>query len=587
MDLEQQTAEQIKQVYLGGNLPKALQLAQQNLQTWPRNLTLLKVQAYCFFQMGRLKEATVCFHELEQLEPNDPNTFANLGHCYLSLKYYDRAARNYIKALLKQFNAEWAVNLGNCYSALGLYELAILTLQRASQSGLKDENLAPNFVHNLIKAGRLNHALSVTNALPQGELRSLFKAEILAALNQPERTEAVLAQELEGKSLAVPTLQRLHNVYRHLGNKEKEIAVVEELLTRDPNSSMLAKCMLAAEGKLDAKEVEAELEQYAQDDLSQSTCYFILAKAFKKTDPQHWFALTQKANQLQNPQKTNLSIHKTSFEEAKSAVRDIAPISATDAKVSEEKGFAPVFILGMPRSGTTLVETLLGNHSKVFAAGETPLMDALTAAIHGTVPEVIHGHAMRTRYLQEKAKLIEENVGVFAHNYLDSLAQFKQHETHITDKTPHNFLHLGMILKAFPHAKIIHCKRDPISNCISIFEQNFSQFHDYGRDLEALGEYYLMYDELMRFFKQQDSQNQILDVQYEALVAEPNKGMETILSHLSLEPEDVLNQPTRRTILTSSNEQATQGVYDSSVNRLEGLEDAFSPLVDKLKSLYH
>ena len=587
MDLEQQTAEQIKQVYLGGNLQKALQLAQQSLQTWPRNLTLLKVQAYCLYQSNHLKEATVCFHELERLSPNDQAIFANLGGCYFQLKYFDKAARYYIKALLKQFNGEWAVNLGNCYSALGLYELAILTLQRASQSSVKDPNLAPNFVHNLVQAGRLSHALSVTNSLPKGEMRSLLKAEITAAMNRPDMTESVLASELENRPLSVQTLQRLHNVYRHLGNKEKEIEVVQELLTRDPNSEMLAKCMLAAEGVLDASDIEAELSHYAQDDLSKSTCYFILAKAFKTRDPQHWFALTQKANQLQNPQPVNLAIHKKSFEEAKSAARHIQPISAKAAQESQEKGVIPVFILGMPRSGTTLVETLLGNHSHVFAAGETPLMDALTAAIHGTVPEVIHGHAMRTRYLQETDKLIEENIDVFAHNYLDFLSQFKQTERFVTDKTPHNFLHLGMILKAFPHAKIIHCKRDPISTCISIYEQNFSQFHDYGRDLATLGEYYHLYEDLMHFYKQQDTRGQILDVQYEDLVAHTDTGLQTIFAHLAIAPEDVVNKPSRRTILTSSNEQATKGVYDSSLNRLAGLEEAFAPLVEKLKPLYH
>lgn len=587
MDLEQQTAEQIKQVYLGGNLQKALQLAQQSLQTWPRNVTLLKVQAYCLYQMNHLKEAAVCFHELERFTPNDPAIFANLGGCYFQLKYIDKAAKYYIKALMKQFNGEWAVNLGNCYSALGMYELAILTLQRASQSGVKDPNLAPNFIHNLIQAGRLSHALAVTNSLPKSEQRSLLKAEIAAAMNRPEMTETVLANELENRPLSVQTLQRLHNVYRHLGNKEKEIEVVQELLSKDPNSEMLAKCMLAAEGVLDALEVEAELAQYAQEDLSKSTCYFILAKAFKKRDPQHWFELTQKANKLQSPQPVNLSIHKKSFDEAKSAARNIADISQTDAKASIEKGVTPIFILGMPRSGTTLVETLLGNHSNVFAAGETPLMDTLTAAIHGKVPEVIHGHAMRTRYLQETEKLIEENIGVFAHNYIDFLSPFRQTEAFITDKTPHNFLHLGMILKAFPHAKIIHCKRDPISTCISIYEQNFSHFHDYGRDLEALGEYFHLYEDLMHFYKQQDSRNQILDVQYEALVENPEAGLDAIFKHLALAPEDVLNQQQRRTILTSSNEQATKGVYDSSINRLAGLEEAFAPLVKALKPLYH
>ncbi len=587
MDLEQQTAEQIKRIFTGGNLPKALQLAQQNLREWPNNVVLQKVQAYCLFQLGHYQEATVCFHQIESRYNKDQAILANLGSSYFHLHYFDKAAKYFIKALVLEFNVEWVVNLGNCYSELGLHELAIITLQRALKAGAKDAKIVENFIHNLMLASRFNHALSVVNSLPDCQLKSILKTEINVALNQPERVEKNLALELENQTLDIPILRRLHNVYRHLGNKEKELATIRELLERDPESALLSKCMLAAAGELDTQSVEQELATTAQDNQAKARCYFILANAYKTTAPKKWFETIQKANQLQAEQKPEMKLYQQVFSLVEQSARDIPAISDVDLEKGKQKNITPIFILGMPRSGTTLVETLLGNHSNVFAAGETTLMDSLAATIHAGIPDVIQGHAMRTFHLKDKSKLTQTDLGQFATSYLESLSQYRGTEQFVTDKMPHNFLHLGLILKSFPNAKIIHCKRDPISTCISVYEQNFSQFHDYGRDLETLGEYYLMYDKLMQFFKQQDINNQILEVQYEELVQDPQQGMQNILEFVGLEQQDVINNSKRRTILTSSNEQATQGVYNSSINRLDGLEEEFAPLVKKLSEIYH
>lgn len=618
MDTEQQTAEQVKQIFLNGDIPSALQQAEQHLQTYPQNTVLLKVKAYCFMEQKRYREAVVQFHTLDalisqQTSKDDPAIKANLGTCYFFIGFYDKAADFFKQAIKINYQPDWAVNLANCYAELGLYELAILTLQRASGVGFKEPKLHELFIRCLKDAGRFAHAMQVINALPVTDknsihLKALQQAEVLIALNQPEKTETVLAQYIESDEPGSEVLQRLHNVYRALGNKTKELEVARKLAEAEPSRAILANCMLAADSQID-ESPETVLDNLQSSSLTKdgltkdgitndekARCLFILAKAFKQNDAKQWFNLTNQANQLQNTQPADMKLYKQLFTLIQESSADIPALQLSD--IPEVNNLpTPVFVLGMPRSGTTLVETLLGNHSSVFAAGESPLLDSITASIHASIPEIINAHAIRTWYLRDNSKFTPAILGQVAKSYLSNLSQYRSNEAFITDKMPHNFLHLGLILKIFPHAKVILCERDPLSNCISIFEQNFSHFHDYGRDLNTLGDYYLQYHQLMNFFKASDDANaignsagnKILTVQYEKVVANPVEEMARIQSFIGVPAENITEkeQQQRRTILTSSNEQATQGVYTSSLNREQGLEAEFAPLKTKLASLYH
>ena len=600
MDTEQQTAEQVKQTFLNGDISGALEQAERHLTRYPQNTVLLKVRAYCFMEQKRYREAVVQFHTLEQqishtLGKDDPAIKANLGTCYFFIGFYDTAANFFKQAIKINYQAEWAVNLGNCYAELGLYELAILTLQRASQSGYKEPRLHQLFIRCLKDAGRLAHALHVINSLPITDQNSkhhkaLLKTEVMIELNQPEKAEAILAEHIENETPESDIVQRLHNVYRALGNKTKELDIARQVKQQIPSQAMLANCMLAAGGDMDPEPILSDLDSHPLPDDEKARCLFILASAFKNSQKQKWFNLIDQANKLQNTQPANLTLYGQLFELIKQTSAAIPRLQLSDIPNADTLP-TPVFVLGMPRSGTTLVESFLGNHSAVFAAGESPLLDSITAGMHASIPEIINGHAMRTWYLRDNSKFTPAILGQVAKSYLEGLNQYRRTEGYVSNKMPHNFLHLGLILKIFPHAKIILCQRDPLSNCISIFEQNFSQFHDYGRSLTALGDYYLQYQQLMDFFIASDQANlddcKILTVQYEQMVADPALEMAKVQQFVGLTRENVTENTQRRTILTLSNDQATKAVHTDSLRRDIGLEAEFAPLKAKLASLYH
>jgi hypothetical protein len=148
----------------------------------------------------------------------------------------------------------------------------------------------------------------------------------------------------------------------------------------------------------------------------------------------------------------------------------------------------------MPRSGTTLIEQILANHPRIFGAGELPYMGEIVTT-------------MQQRFNTEKAypQLVQDldakNMDILAGEYLDRLSSHSAEALRITDKMPHNFLQLGLIDCMLPGARIIHCQRDPLDTCLSIYFHNFNANHPYASNLQQLGTYYRLYQDLMQHWK--------------------------------------------------------------------------------------
>ena len=140
----------------------------------------------------------------------------------------------------------------------------------------------------------------------------------------------------------------------------------------------------------------------------------------------------------------------------------------------------PVFIIGMPRSGTSLVEQILASHSQVYGAGELNDINLMAASLvpAGTQQQKYPG-CMHTIAIKELDRLAE--------GYLEKLQALSTDALRVTDKMPHNFLHLGLIAQLFPRARIVHCLRDPMDTCLSIYFQSFNRIHDYATDLPVWG----------------------------------------------------------------------------------------------------
>ena len=143
---------------------------------------------------------------------------------------------------------------------------------------------------------------------------------------------------------------------------------------------------------------------------------------------------------------------------------------------------APIFILGMPRSGTSLAEQILASHPQVFGAGELKVLSQLISKRCEETSE--------TRYPECLSKLDAKAFEVMGSDYIKAIRAHSETSRYITDKMPHNFIYVGLIKMILPNAKIIHCTRNPMDNCLSIFKNYFGDPHPYAYDMRELGEYY-------------------------------------------------------------------------------------------------
>ena len=238
----------------------------------------------------------------------------------------------------------------------------------------------------------------------------------------------------------------------------------------------------------------------------------------------------------------------------------------------------PVFIVGMPRSGTSLLEQILASHPSVHAAGE--LQDIPDIAV--SLPSRL-GSSLPYPVCLEKAT--QGVVDDIARSYLKKLeALSPKSATVVTDKMPDNFRHLGLIQLLFPKALVIHCVRDPMDTCLSCYFQNFSGEHDYSYNLRNLGTYYRLYERLMRHWKRVLNLK-ILDVRYEELVMGTEETTRNILDFCGLpwNARCLEFHKTRRAVVTSSYDQATQPIYHGSLRRWVHYQPYLEPLCNGLQ----
>ncbi len=234
----------------------------------------------------------------------------------------------------------------------------------------------------------------------------------------------------------------------------------------------------------------------------------------------------------------------------------------------------PVFILGMPRSGTTLVEQILSSHPRVHAAGELGFFDELT--LRSTAEQ-----APARKYIDCLDELDAQTVRLLADTYLRRLTEDGAHATvsRATDKMLSNYLHLGLIHMLFPRARFVYCRRDPMDVCVSIFTHAFTDM-PFAWDLQEIGRYYRQYELLMRHWQESFADAVVLELQYERLVADQQTVTRELLDYCELPFDRACVDFHRNTrhVLTASDWQVRQPMYSSSVGRWKHYAEHLAPL---------
>ena len=511
------------QLHRTGKLPQAEQVFRQILQTAPQNAT-----AWCFLGMichdtGRFDEAVKCYRRALELKPDFQEVHNNLGNTLFSLGKTDEAVAHLKKALEINPRFAYAHNvLGAVYRKQSNLDKAIHHFQEAVRC-------VPNYTDAHSNLGAV--------FLDQGRLAKAAEQFRAALRIDPNYVQA------------------LHNL---------------ESLSKDGHHQF-------TDQDIDRMKERLESGQLPLDDASLLS--FTLASVY---ETRREFATSfEYYRQANDKRRQVLASQNMAFQPPRYAQRMDAMIATfTRDYFQRTAGMGvdselPIFVVGMPRSGTTLVEQIISSHPDVFGAGEREDMKQITQQLPQDMGTAVGYPACMNG-------VDEQTVRNTAERHLQHLVELGRGAARVIDKTPQNFQLLGLIGTLFPKARIIHCRRDPMDVCLSCYCQNFDTIR-FATNLDDIGFYYRHYERMMEHWRQV-MRVPIHDVVYEELVADQEVVSREMLQFCGLEWDDrCLNfQQNRRAVQTASKVQVRKPIYKSSVRRWERYAEFLGPLKDAL-----
>lgn len=529
---------------------------------------------------GCLDEAVASYRSALQLKPDFYEAYNQLGFTLYDLNRLDEAAESIEQALRHHPDAMGAFNLGNirmrqmrleqaisCYrQAIQLNPhhaeahnnlgtaLRIMSRQDGALSAYREAvRLKPDYVSAhvnlgflLSEYGRFDGALESFRQvllLDPGNVKAVAgEATVYEKQGDYEKAYARIKPCLESGAESVELAMVFAALCRHVRRCDDAIAMLE--------------CLLAGDG--------TSLGVHERISL-----HFELGRLLDAaTDYDRAFAHFQQGNN-QKPHNFNPERHARFIDEIIHAYS--AEFMAT-APSATNKSRRPIFIVGMPRSGTSLVEQILASHPAVYGAGELNEMHEIVRSLS----ETLGTQALYPRCI---SALTEKTCDLLSRRYLDLLAGFSKEAMRVTDKMPSNFLHLGLIALLFPEARIIHCVRDPLDTCLSCYFQSFGDSQDFSYDLGHLGFFYRHYRRLMAHWEDV-LDIAIMKVNYEQLVAEQEKLSRALVEFCGLEWDEQCLEfhRTKRAVATASYDQVRQPIYRKSVQRWKHYEQYLDPL---------
>jgi len=577
--------------FRAGNLSLAEQACRDVLQIDSSHAAALHLLGTILHKLGRLDEAISSLERARQTDAANPSLHCNLGVVCADAGRLEEAMVHYREALrLKPDFAAAFNNLALASAALGRLAEA-MALYREALRCQPDFPAAHNNLGNvLIAQQRFSEAeVHYREALRCQPDYPAALNNLGIALTQQGRPAEAEPHYREALRLAPDysaAQSNLAGVLIELGRFAEAAACCQEALRADPGSALAYRYLgeLAAQGLYHFRDdqvrgMESLLAdgRLSRDDAS--NLHFALADILNRQGQyDRAFAHYRQANDLKEQifHQKNLAFdpdgHRRMIDELIITFdRNFFERVASFGVDSE----VPVFVVGMPRSGTTLVAQILSSHPQVIAAGE--LRD-LQEILHQT-PIPGDGGA----YPGRLAGLDQATARVMAECYLQRLSRLGGEPARVVDKMPHNYLHLAGAFALFPRARVIHCRRDPRDVCLSCYFQNFA-WVNYASNLEHLGFYYRQYERLMRHWEQ-TLPLQRYEVDYEELIGNPERISRELIAFCGLDWNDrcLAFHENSRTVQTASKLQVRRPIYTTSIGRWKRYEKDLLPLQQALE----
>ncbi len=573
-------AEKLQQ---NGNLAAAERIYQRILKQLPDHIETLQRLAILKLQTGNQASALHFIDRALTSAPDDPQLLKNVAGIYLSLGELEKSATYAQKTLSRQAdNVDALAILGTVYLQQGQSEMAIDAFEKALKLNPQDVFAHYDIARAQVAIGKnqeaINHfelALSLDPNLVEARLE-LGKIFLTC---EPGQSQDWFSSVLTINPEHAQAHYWLGVQSQTMGRFEQATKSLEKAIKLQPNFSnawyRLSINRSYTPGDQAIKKVEQRFKTITDtrsDDPELITLGFTLGRFFEQRGAyDSAFRYFQAANRIKS------QLYRFDKSQHDAQINDV--ITSLDNDFFDNRrdwGNAsklPVFIVGMPRSGTTLVEQIIAAHPSVHGAGEPQFMQQLVASLKITRPAPAISHAGRLGGLDR------QQIGQMARQYLEKLQALQPAANRILDKLPGNYLRLGVIFTLFPAARIIHCKRDPMDTCWSCYQQNFEQGLNFTNDLEHLGHAYRGYLKLMHHWHQLFT-DRILDIEYEELLDDPDSQSRRLLEHCGLDwiPEvlDFANQ--KRPVATASLWQVRQPLYKTSIGRWKNYREHLEPL---------
>lgn len=575
----QQQINTLVSLYNRGELEAVIARANALVEQFPTAIILHNILGAAYSNGGRKEDALTCFAKAVEINPSYPDAHNNLGATLRNLGRPKDAIQSYENALnLKPDYAEAHYNLGNALNDLGRQDEAAASFSRALE-------LKPSYfdAHNnlglaLNSLGRHEEALaSFLNAVELDPINPNALNNLGVTFRALGRQEEAIKQY--GKALKIkPDHDEAHynlaNALNDLGHRERALASYATALQINPKLAEAYRSMgsikLYETGDPQISQMQKMLKESSTSETDKMHLNFALGKAHEDLENfEKAFEYYGSGNFLRKKAfGFDLSEERKLFDTIIKTFNSEPSLPKSDAACADGNKHTPIFIVGMMRSGTSLVEQILASHSEVYGAGE------LLALGQGIQSVNWSGTSIDRRQLDAVKQ-----------SYMQHLSTLGAREPFVTDKAPLNFRWIGFVRHALPNAKIIHVKRDPVATCWSIYKHYFSSIgNGYAYDMRDVADYYNLYLRLMMFWKKK-YQDAIYEISYEQLTENQEDETRKLLAHIGLrwERRTLDFHETKRAVATVSAAQVREKMYKGSSEEWRKYEPFIQPMVSILR----
>lgn len=598
------------------NFDAAVMFANNAVKANPKNVAAITYMGVSLSATGHFKQAEACFNQAIEIDASYPMPYYHLASIqYEQHKNNNEAIKLLEKALELSDNIPLAWNLlGVIYAEEGWHLDALDCYEKVIESGFADDLVYYNKGNLLLERRFYMQALDCFDkALLINPNQVVYLEKKVTCLYERGSVEEVLPyleKMASFKDVNKSVLYKnLASYWMSMNNQVKLDEYLQKMKELNPNNPLYYAFYFSTRKLEDAdKNLIQKMEKLLKDSNldvdGKISLNFTLASIYEKLKLYdkafiHW----KKGNALvfKNRMTKTTGLYdfnkkikdKTNVELA----QDWSDKNFTKDFFNKRRDYGyrgdeePIFIVGMPRSGTTLTEQIVSSHSKVVGCGELHSVNYM--AVHKLTAQarinplenansILGGH----RYPVSLLKVDKQRIDECAQYYLNDIKEVFGESGHYTDKMPTNFMHLQFIALMFPKAKVIHCCRHPLDISISIFSQNFSTPHPYMCNLKNLASFFKVYVRQMKLMKE-NLPLDIHDISYEQLLDSPEEKVKGLINFLGLDWEDnCMNfYKNKKHVVTASYAQVRQPLYQTSRQRWKNYESHIKPLINDLSDI--